>query len=248
MLINEKEKREMQAKKHTEQMASKYPGMIREAVNNTKVYGIGYTFGATDRGTPDFRVVNKDTVTAAFSAMGKVAILNFASYLNPGGNFIGGSMAQEEALCHESFLYNVLVKQERYYDWNRQNRNRSLYLDRALYTPDVVFEHAGRARRFDVLTCAAPNIGAAAANGIGPIQNGVALKSRILFIRDIFEENKAETVILGAFGCGVFGQDPKEVAEIFRSIFKETAVKHVVFAVPAGKNKQNFAAFKEVFG
>ena len=32
-----------------------------------------------------------------------------ASYKHPGGYFLGGSSAQEEALCHESNLYPILL-------------------------------------------------------------------------------------------------------------------------------------------
>ena len=37
-----------------------------------------------------------------------ICALNFASYKNPGGKFMDGSSAQEECLCHESILYEVL--------------------------------------------------------------------------------------------------------------------------------------------
>ena len=39
---------------------------------------------------------------------GNSTLLNFASFKNPGGMFLKGSPAQEEALCHNSILYPIL--------------------------------------------------------------------------------------------------------------------------------------------
>ena len=85
-----------------------------------------------------------DTVSAIFQYTseqdGKIAALNFASYKHPGGMFIKGSSAQEESLCHASFLYNVLKEfEDSYYKENRKNLNRSLYTNKALYSPNIKF-------------------------------------------------------------------------------------------------------------
>ena len=87
-------------------------------------------------------VVDMDSVSAIFQyAENNTAVLNFASYKNPGGMFVNGSKAQEECLCHESFLYNVLKENQNYYNWNNQHKNRALYLNRALYSPNIKFFH-----------------------------------------------------------------------------------------------------------
>ena len=73
-------------------------------------------------------------------------------------------------------------------------------------------------------------------------ENEEALKSKIKFIYNIANENQIDTLILGAYGCGVFGQDPKKVA----SLFLECApgiVNTILFAIPKGRN---YESFKEV--
>lgn len=124
-----------------------------DSIQRTIVYGPS-SFLAKEN--PHFTLI----VSCLFKKVteGKTAILNYASYKHPGGYFLGGSPAQEEALCHESNLYPILLSFDNtYYAWNKKNLNRALYLDRALYSPDVVFEKGGKQKKADVITCAAPN-------------------------------------------------------------------------------------------
>ena len=100
-----------------------------------------------------------------------------------------------------------------------------------------------------MITCAAPNKAAAQKyENVSDQANTEALKSRIQFVLDIAEKNEVKTLILGAYGCGVFGQDAKEVAGIFKEFLTttHTSFDTVVFAVPDGKNG-NYRRFAEVF-
>lgn len=186
-------------------------------------------------------------MTAAFYFKeGKTAILNFASHKNPGGMFIQGSRAQEECLCHESFLYNVLREKQDYYDWNSQNLNRGLYVNRGLYSPSIVFQHDGEVAAFDVITCAAPNKKAAQKyQNVTNDQNSEELRKRIKFVLDIAKSQEVNTLILGAYGCGVFGQDATEVAQIFKTLLPLYRFTKVIFAIPQGNG--NFEKFVEVW-
>lgn len=56
--------------------------------------------------------------------------------------------------------------------------------------------------------------------------------NRLLFIRDIVADQGVDTLILGAFGCGVFGQDPQQVAELMDEIFGVASIENIVYAVP----------------
>ena len=167
-----------------------------------------------------------------------------------------GSRAQEESLCHSSFLYNVLSNfYSMFYSKNRAYTNRSLYFDRAIYSPEVMFFNYDVTIPFntvyvDVITCAAPNKTSALNvninRGVTEEDNYRALYNRCKFVLDVAEDNKVNTLILGAFGCGVFGQDPMDVADIFTKllIYEGYSFDRVIFAVPnTGSSKANYNAF-----
>lgn len=236
------------ARAHTEDMAQRYASEIENCIAQTREYSPNITATIDGNPNPKIVVINADSVSGAFAQeLGKTCILNYASYKNPGGMFFNGSSAQEESLCHESFLYNVLKERPGYYAWNNEHKNRALYLNRALYSPDVVFEHNGQKKLFDVVTCAAPNFSAASewAN-VSEADNSKAMKDRIDYLFDILAQEQVDTAILGAWGCGVFKQNPDEVARLFKQAIQNGRCKaeKVVFAIPAGPNLN---AFKKVF-
>lgn len=192
-------------------------------------------------------VLDATTLDAAFAVpeSDKVAILNFASYRYPGGQFLKGSGAQEEFLCHYSPLYNILEKfGNTYYYWNRQHINMGLYEDRALYTPAVPFMWKDEERKFDVITCAAPNWKRAKLTYyVKPSVNDSTFNNRIQFMLRCAAANDVHTLVLGAWGCGVFAQDSVKVAQLFHSSLEMLPYFHkVIFAVPEGSdgNYQNF--------
>ena len=257
------------AKIWTEYMEKNYTAEIEKASARTKTWTGPIQSARTEAiaRKPKYSVVNagvtdviQETVkkykeVAADGRRPKIAVLNFASYKNPGGMFLDGSKAQEECLCHESFLYNVLKRQTDYYAWNRMRLNKALYKARALYTPDVRFFKKGNIKAdpdgvlCDVITCAAPNKSAAQKyTGVSDAENSAALKDRIHFLLQVATLNEAEVLILGAYGCGVFGQDPKEVAAIFKDELEKFAFKEAVFAIIKSDRDNNYEAFEGVFG
>lgn len=248
-----KEQRAATARKHTEDMQLKYAGQIEKAVIGTKIYDTDFKFdvGANKNGT-EITVIDSDTVHAGnlYCREGRTALLNFASYKNPGGMFINGSKAQEECLCHASYLYNVLSQfTDKFYKWNNENKNRALYFNRALYSPGILFFDGGEDFYCDVITCAAPNKSATQRYGkVSVLENTDVLKSRIKFVLGIAADNHVDILILGAFGCGVFGQDAEEVAGIFKEYLGNGYgyFTKVIFAVPDDQTN-NLSAFKKVF-
>lgn len=183
----------------------------------------------------------------------KVCLLNFASFKNPGGGFLAGMMAQEEALCFDSTLYNVLASfQDTYYANNKLHLNHGIYLDRAIYSPRIMFDVNNNGENVvvpaDVLTCACPNWGAALRNGVKMEDNIKAIRSRMIFMAKTLQYEGVDIFVTGAWGCGVFRQDPTTVAKLFKEVFNEyVPAGEVVFAIPneAGRNYQ---AFKQALG
>ena len=246
--LKDKEKRAEIAQEHTKEMQTEYNRDIQRSVANTMIYN---DVSFADKDTTII-IEDIDTV-GAIVKYGELstAVLNFASYNNPGGMFLRGSKAQEECLCHESFLYNVLKEfQIQYYDWNSRHKNNSLYTDRALYSPNICFFRDDKKYTCNVITCAAPNkFSARKYYGISDDENRIALEKRIKFVLDIAKDNKVSTLILGAFGCGAFGQDATEVAGIFKNLLETTykCFDRVVFAIPDKRGNSNYKKFVEVF-
>lgn len=244
-----KEKMAERAVLHTQKMKNKYQSEIQECINNTKCFTDEVCDCKNNKHLDNVIIIeDTDTVSSIFNHYndGKVAALNFASYKNAGGCFLGGSTAQEECLCHASYLYNVLKECKSYYAYNNEHKNNALYTNRALYSPKVRFFKNNLITTCDIITCAAPNYYAASKyRRMDKESNSVALKQRIKFVLDVAEYNNVDTLILGAFGCGVFGQDPQEVATIFNKELKTHNFNKIIFAIPSGHN-DNYYWFNEI--
>ena len=192
------------------------------------------------------------------SAQGRqdIAILNFASAKNPGGGFLNGAMAQEESLAASSCLYKTLTAHEEYYQNNRLC-NTMMYTDHAIYSPDVAFFRDGRFRLLkepvtaSVLTLPAVNMGQVLLKGESVEEAERVMKRRMKLSLAIFAEYKCRHLILGAYGCGVFRNDPNKIAawwkELLENHFCDT-FESIIFAVLDHSSSQScIQAFQKIF-
>lgn len=196
---------------------------------------------------------------------GSTGVLNFASATNPGGGYETGAAAQEESLCRNSFLGFELNRpsfMKTYYGPNRKNKNQGLYVSNFIYSKNVPFVKEPRGNQevilsepvfCDVVTMAAPN------KNIARDSDGKQLLDEKVYTKDLaikiqktlraFKEHSIENLILGAFGCGVFGNDPKKVAKLFNVILNtpefKGAFKTIYFTI-FGKG-ENLTAFQNEF-
>ncbi|WP_018754292.1 TIGR02452 family protein [Paenibacillus terrigena] len=168
-----------------------------------------------------YSVSNEATVKAIvdFAKAGKdrIGVLNFASAKNPGGGFLNGAMAQEESLAASSGLYGTQLRNEGYYTANRAYRSM-MYTNHAIYSPDVVFfrdEWFNLMRQpvtASVLTLPAVNYGQVLLKGEDRQKAESVMKDRMRLTLAIFACKKDKHLILGAYGCGVFRNDPLKIA------------------------------------
>lgn len=179
-----------------------------------------------------------------------MAVLAFASFTNPGGGYIQGYLGQEATLCADSYLYNVLDKQRKWYGENRRrNINCELYRNRALVVPAVRFDRNHVHAYADVIVAAAPN--AKRARQEYRVSDDAlldALRDRIRFVLAICDELGREKLVLGAWGCDNNGFDAEAVAELFHEELAsgDFKVKQVFFAVPSTRWDEDFAKFEHV--
>ena len=237
---------ESKAIDHTNRMTIDFAAEIRDSISKSKIYDGRFEVDGSNQ--PEIILSNLDSVSAIFEFDGdRMAVLNFADFKKPGGRFLTGGFAQEESLCHSSNLYSILKEFPKFYFQNQKRLNNGMYQDRAIYSPDVIFFREDSRKSCGVITCAAPNASRMVRyHSFSPEENSAALQSRIEFIRGVAENQNVDTLILGAFGCGVFRQNPNEVAEIFRDTFANrcSSVQKIIYAIPPSKN---FEAFQKIF-
>lgn len=176
--------------------------------------------------------------------------LNFANGISPGGGFLHGARAQEEVLCRSSALYSTLVDDAMYEEHKKRSQPDST--DWAILSPVVpVFRTDGGTELqqpwlLDFITCAAPF-----EPSIGQPQAGDLLQKRIHRVLAIAQANGYETLVLGAWGCGAFRNDPYRTANNFRQDLENEfkgVFSDIVFAITDWSPERRFLGpFQDVF-
>lgn len=252
--MSKKDERRFAAQMHIADMERRFRRDTSDSVATARLYNPGKASSlpvpAPRYGKTKIEVAGTDTVSAVLDAppSGIVAVLDFASYRNAGGGYDNGAMAQEEAMCAESNLFNILDRmRSRFYEPNRKTINDNLYTDKALYLKSVAFERDPRCAFADVIVCAAPNAGAAKEKGRALSECEEAMRERCRAVLNVAAANNVDHLVLGAYGCGVFKNDPHFVANCFKEWLEEHpgCFEKVVFAILKGG--ENLGAFQEVF-
>ena len=176
--------------------------------------------------------------------------LNFANGLQAGGGFLGGARAQEEVLCRSSALYATLAG-DRMYNAHRE-RSQPDSTDWAIYSPQVpVFRTDDGTELEQVwllsfITCAAPY-----APTVGQPEAGELLRRRIHRVLAIARAYEYSALVLGAWGCGAFQNDPHRTATDFRHALEHEfsgAFAHVTFAIADWSPERKYLGpFRDVF-
>jgi len=207
-----------------------------------------------------------------------VGILNSASAKNPGGKFSRGTISQEDCICRASLLYPCLVQYEdkphHFYYINRKPKYQATSSSCAIFSPNVPVIRKDTVQgtllddyhTFSFVSIPAPNafvlgteeiqksVPKAQAPGMGdddyetmPLQE--AMYDRCFRALCIMAERGCTELVLCAFGCGVHGNNPIEVAATFRSILSNELkgrFRVVAFAIQPSRHA-NYRAFVETF-
>ena len=212
----------------------------------------------------DIELSTEKTVDAVLRLKGidNLGVLNFASARNPGGGWLTGAKAQEESLCLCSALYESLMTGvgQQYYTENFKHTLPD-YTDNMIYSPKVPFFKDGDYKNVDyvladVITCPAINRGAILKRvdmrkGVKESDND--MKNRMFKILLEFKERGCKTLVLGAFGCGVFDNDSNVIAKNWIDLINlevfENSFDKIVFAVFDRPPKMScYSAFERQMG
>ncbi len=235
------------------------------------------TFDETKTVTETIAVTGERSFEAAMrlhreATDAKIAVMNFANAFHAGGGVTRGSSAQEESLCRTSTLYPLIYRRslrdsfyKHHHDLGSQKATDSL-----IYTPGVVICKTDEdlPKRMpqedwvtvDVITVAAPDLRHTPNMHAGLVGGPIKMNDAELFgyhvkramhILTCAAAEGADTLVLGAFGCGAFHNNPKVVARAYKTALAEfpKVFKKVVFAVyrPAS-GSENYDVFSRVLG
>lgn len=181
-----------------------------------------------------------DALKNIWNDEGRIAALNFASYFNPGGGFEKGAIAQEESLCRVSGLYPILKSVDVYSKRREESNIPEEYKSELIYSERVPFTEIEGSddtdiHYVDIISCAAPNCRRV------PMSRD---KEYITAVRERIEAIYTEpytygvnTLVLGAWGCGVFKNEPQLIANEFKRIIDmyRGLYSSIIFAVPNDK-------------
>ncbi len=219
-------------------------------------------FDKGEKYSTEIEINNETTLDAANRLRSKdisdhILCLNFASAKNPGGGFLGGSQAQEESLARSSGLYSSLMERHEYYDYNRKC-STSLYSNYMIYSPNVPVFRSDNGELLknyysvSFITAPAVNAGAVLKNEKRKIEQIIpTMINRTEKVLSVAFNHQVDCLVLGAWGCGVFKNNPADIAEIWFNHLMNAETfkgrfKKIVFAVP-GNTYSNYKAFHETF-
>jgi len=191
-------------------------------------------------------VTNETTAQAAVrwaaNGIDNVVALNFASARNQGGGFLSGALAQEEDLCRCSGLYGCLKRKPQFYNENILCDD-CLYTDGVIYSPKVPFfrDHHNlfleEPFELSIVSAPAPNVRAMSVEDTRDENLEDVIRDALYYragkLLQVAALHSHKNIILGAWGCGAFGNDPSQVASIFAGLVNDATpyFERVCFAV-----------------
>jgi uncharacterized protein (TIGR02452 family) len=190
-----------------------------------------------------FSVVNATSLSAsqAFAARGESSlVLNFASAKNPGGGFLNGARAQEESLARSSALHACIQGCSMYA--HHRALSDCMYTSWMIHSPAVpVFRDGVTGALLEepyecgFLTAPAPNAKVVLEREPSrAAEVSEVMRARVARSLAIAALHGHRNLVLGAWGCGVFGNDPVVVANAYGDELGGTyagVFAEVVFAV-----------------
>ncbi|OHT09657.1 hypothetical protein TRFO_21376 [Tritrichomonas foetus] len=234
--------------------------ILRTSMNKTKTYHFAFPFNLPpleqkyQNVNPIIHIVPLSTFEAVNELYNKypdkeICFLNFANAIKPGGGYLNGRTAQEEQLCRQSLLYPTLTKNLEMYQFNIEQNLHECGSNYMIYSPLVLFF---RDDEFNLIPepFAVNVITSPAVDNRNRLENAHSLmRDRIIRILELAAYHENRVLVLGAFGCGVFKNDPYVVAKLFKEAINMGQFRGrfdcIYFAIY--RSDRNVSNFRQVF-
>lgn len=200
---------------------------------------------------PAVCIVNNDCidVTRALTDLykeDKVAMLNMANSVQPGGHYLLGQLAQEESIFYRTNIYKFLDPENMSGEDDFVHKHYPLSNVGGLYVPNVLAIRRSESSSYAL--CEAFHINVICVAGLDMRYSGayfhdthgVVIKNKIRSIFRIAIEKGQTILVLGALGCGAFNNNPRIVAGFFKEVIQETKgfFKAIVFSIYSEKRNK----------
>lgn len=234
--------------------------LINHCLLNTRSYPprYEYTIPPIEKKENGFiEIRNESTLKGTFRKSvleGKknVCALNFANAFNPGGGFLGTARAQEETLCRSSALYYSLIQQMKFYQYHQKKNPANTASNYIIFSPDCPtwkcddYVLLDKPYLTSYITCAAVhNCGKQKRSEIKKIHD-----ERVKAIINCAIQNGVKNIVLGAFGCGAFANNPDDMASSFKKLLVDDEMRFffesISFSI-IGFTSKNIDAFARAF-
>lgn len=201
----------------------------------------------------DTKIIYLDTVGCGIKLIKEgynPVILNMANDKKPGGGVLNGSSAQEESLCIQGGLYDPLLNFQKQYPWD-MNKIDGFYHPNVPFIRDVNFEFLDKPYYMGVISMAMlrHKINAKTNTASGTEAYKAVYKKIDTLLATAYLYGH-DAVVLGAWGCGAFGNDPSKVSQIFKDVIEdkyEKTFKRILFGIVDNEKSDNYTVFKNTF-
>lgn len=188
-------------------------------------------------------VVNEDCLVVA-KRLQNPLVLVMASQKNPGGGVLSGARAQEEDVFRRTNLIKIIpaIKPE----YPLVTDNKGIYCFDVDVLRDTEENNYAVIDPYKISAFIIPALNQRSNDRFADdYWNKMGER-----VRTIFEAAKLydhRNLVLGAFGCGVFGNDPWKVSAVFRNVIREYSnyFDNIVFACMCAEGEDdNYRVFK----
>ncbi|MEK7340209.1 MAG: TIGR02452 family protein, partial [Verrucomicrobiota bacterium] len=211
--------------------------------------------------TATIEVINEDTIDVALELKNEgynPVAMNMANENHPGGGAERGAAAQEESLFRRSNYHESLCLTENPHLKNQMSNGYHIPEKGVIYSPNVQVFRASEKEGFAFMAPETISFIAVAAYNLGSLRNkidphsqayAIGMKEKIKSFLRVAYFRGHDAVVLGALGCGAFGNDPTTIAQFFKEVLQDNEFagrfKKITFAVIDDHNGTNFQPFSK---